>query len=96
MIKETIEAELNCSLFQTTTAESKDFSDWEQFKKLAEEKGIQLCIVDKAKGGQVAYFSKRDTEKLTAVLKQLDEKENKPITVPPPEPDKPKKKPHSR
>lgn len=96
MIKETIESELNCSLFETATAESKDFSDWEQFKKLAKGNGIQLSVVDKAKGGQVAYFSKHDTEKLTAVLQQLSEKENKPVIAHTSEPDKPKKKPHSR
>ena len=96
MIKETIETELNCPLFETATAESKDFSNWEQFVKLSEAAEVQLCIIDKAKGDQIAYFSKHATEKLTAVLKQLSEQENKPVIAHATEPDKSKKKPRSR
>lgn len=80
IIKDTIEITVGCSISEMVFAESKNYSDsdWEQFKTLAENAGIKFFAVIMKSGKQIAYFDKREKDKLMKIQQQLYIKEKQP------------------
>ena len=94
--KEILEAKLGCAFseIQPYTADIVYLTELETELK---NQNIPCHIAkSSSKGTAAIFFPKSSIDKVTEVWNMINEKKKQPVTMPTTEPDKPKKKPHSR
>ncbi len=90
-IRETIETQLGCSLFDTAMVSSDDYDDFEKLRCEAEKINIPIFVCPNSKGGQYLYVQKCYVDELSEAMERQHD-----ISPSEQKQDKPAKKHHSR
>lgn len=91
IIRETIETQLGCSLFDTAILNSAEYDKFDELKNTAEKMNIPIFILPSSKGNQYLYIQKCYVD---TVWKQM--KQNRDTVAPEQKQDKPANKRRSR
>lgn len=84
-IRETIETQLGCSLFDTAMVSSDGYADFEKLQSEAEKMNIPIFVCPNSKGGQYLYVQKCYVDKLSEAMEQQhnispsEQKQKKPV-----------------
>lgn len=84
-IRETIETQLGCSLFDTAVVNSDEYADFGEMKIEAEKMNIPNFVCQNSKGGQYLYVQKCYVDELSEAMEQQhdilpsEQKQDKPV-----------------
>ena len=70
MIRETIETQLGCSLFDTAILNSAEYDKFDELKSTAEKMNIPIFILPSSKGNQYLYIRKCYVDAICEQMKQ--------------------------